>query len=179
MRFAPTTQRKAPPCVPTSVKSRMLQRKCACGGMPGPTGECGECREKRLQRKVVQPSTLSHQNSEVPPIIHEVLRSSGQRLDRETRAFFEPRFGHDFSQVRVHTDAKAAESARAVNALAYTVGRNVVFGAGQFAPQTSIGKSLLAHELTHTIQQSQNEQKGVSKANLVLMRDPSDIYEEN
>jgi hypothetical protein len=65
----------------------------------------------------------------------------------------EPRFGHDFSQVRVHTDAKAAESARAVNALAYTVGRNVVFEEGQFVPSTNVGKQLLAHELAHTVQQ--------------------------
>jgi len=66
----------------------------------------------------------------------------------------EPRFGHDFSHVRVHTDAKAAESAHAVNALAYTVGRDAVFGAGQFAPGTTNGKRLLAHELTHVMQQS-------------------------
>jgi len=65
----------------------------------------------------------------------------------------EPRFGHDFSQVRVHTNAKVAESARAVNALAYTVGRDVVFGVGQYAPTTSAGQRLLAHELTHVVQQ--------------------------
>ena len=93
----------------------------------------------------------------VPPIVHEVLRSPGQPLDVATRAFMEPRFGHDFSGVRVHTDAKAAESARAVNALAYTVGRNVVFGAGQYLPQTNAGQRLLAHELTHTVQQIKSE----------------------
>jgi hypothetical protein len=65
----------------------------------------------------------------------------------------EPSFGHDFSQVRMHTDSKAAESARAVSALAYTVGRNVVFGAGQYAPTSAVGKRLLAHELTHVMQQ--------------------------
>jgi hypothetical protein len=90
---------------------------------------------------------------EVPPIVHEVLRSPGQPLDPATRAFFEPRFSHDFSQVRLHTDTKAAESARAVNALAYTVGQDVVFGTGQYAPQTGEGKKLLAHELTHVMQQ--------------------------
>jgi hypothetical protein len=87
--------------------------------------------------------------------VHEVLRSPGQPLDPAIRAFFESRFGHDFSQVRVHTDGQAAESVRAVNALAYTVGRNVVFGAGQYAPGTAIGRRLLAHELAHVIQQSQ------------------------
>jgi hypothetical protein len=89
----------------------------------------------------------------VPSIVHEVLRSSGQPLDTATRAFMEPRFGHDFSRVRVHTDSRAAESARAVNALAYTVGRDVVFRTGQYAPGTSKGQSLLAHELTHVVQQ--------------------------
>jgi hypothetical protein len=90
----------------------------------------------------------------VPHIVGEVLRSSGQLLDPATRAFFEPRFGHDFSRVRVHTDTKAKESAQAVNALAYTVGRDLVFGAGSFAPATSAGRRLLAHELTHIVQQN-------------------------
>jgi len=86
--------------------------------------------------------------------VHEVLSSQGQSLGSETRDFFEPRFGRDLSSVRVHTNAKAAESARAVNALAYTVGRDVVFGHGQYAPHTVAGRHLLAHEFTHTIQQS-------------------------
>ena len=85
--------------------------------------------------------------------MQEVLRSPGQQLDTQTRAFMEPRFGHDFGRVRVHTDAKSAESARAVNALAYTVGSDVVFGEGQFAPQTTEGQRLVAHELTHVAQQ--------------------------
>jgi len=78
----------------------------------------------------------------------------GQPLDPATREFFSARFGHDFANVRVHADAEAAESARAVNALAYTVGRDVVFGAGQYAPGTQTGQQLLAHELTHVVQQS-------------------------
>jgi hypothetical protein len=88
-----------------------------------------------------------------PPIVHEVLRSTGYALDPTTRAFMEPRLGHDFGRVRVHTDARAAESAGAVNALAYTVGSDVVFGAGQYQPNTDTGRQLLAHELSHTIQQ--------------------------
>src|SRR5205823_2267360 len=96
-------------------------------------------------------------SSTVPPVVHNVLRSPGQALEPGTRAFMEPRFGHDFSQVRVHTDAQAAESARAVNALAYTVGQDVVFGVGQYAPRTLEGKRLLAHELTHMVQQMANE----------------------
>jgi hypothetical protein len=91
--------------------------------------------------------------SEVPPIVHEVLRSSGQALDPATRASMEQRFGHDFSRVRVHRDAKAAESALAVNALAYTVGHDLVFGMDQYAPDTAAGRRLLGHELAHVIQQ--------------------------
>jgi hypothetical protein len=82
-----------------------------------------------------------------------VLRSPGQPLDAETRAFMEPRFEHDFSAVRVHADPRASESARAVNALAYTVGRDVVFGRGQYNPASIAGRGLMAHELTHVIQQ--------------------------
>lgn len=79
--------------------------------------------------------------------------SGGQPLDPATRAFMEPRFGLDFSQVRVHTGERAAHSARAIQALAYTAGSNVVFGAGQYAPGTYQGQKLLAHELAHTLQQ--------------------------
>jgi hypothetical protein len=134
------------------TRSGILQRQCACGGTPGVDGECTECREKRsiLQRRT---STSAGLSPGVPPIVHEVLGSPGQPLDVGTRAFMEPRFGHDFSHVRVHTDAKAAESARAVNALTYTVGRDVVFGTGQYTPGTQDGGKLLAHELTHVVQQ--------------------------
>jgi hypothetical protein len=111
--------------------------------------------DKTFQTKKAPAGSRSIEGEEsVPPIVHEVLRSPGQPLDAATRAFFEPRFGYDFSQVRVHTDAKAAESARAVNALAYTVGRDVVFGAGRYAPGTTIGRRLLTHELAHVVQQS-------------------------
>jgi hypothetical protein len=92
----------------------------------------------------------------VPPIVGDVLRSSGQLLDPTTRAFMESRFGHDFSRVRVHTDARAAESARAVNAHAYTVGRDIIFAAGEYAPETTNGRRLLAHELVHVMQQNPN-----------------------
>jgi hypothetical protein len=78
----------------------------------------------------------------------------GRPLDASVRAFFEPRFGQAFDQVRVHTDVRATESARAVNALAYTRGRDIVFGAGQYAPETMAGRRLLAHELTHVMQQN-------------------------
>jgi hypothetical protein len=93
---------------------------------------------------------------EAPPIVYEALRSPGRPLDPLTRAFFENRFGHDFSRVRIHTDARAAESAKAVGALAYTLRDDVVFAAGRYAPQEPGGGRLLAHELAHTVQHSRN-----------------------
>lgn len=94
------------------------------------------------------------ESSAVPPLVHDVLHSPGQPFDAATRSFMESRFGHDFSHVRVHTDTRAVESARAVGALAYTAGKDVVFGAGQYIPWTDAGKKLLAHELTHVVQQT-------------------------
>ncbi|HEX6369536.1 MAG TPA: DUF4157 domain-containing protein [Longimicrobium sp.] len=85
--------------------------------------------------------------------MHDVVRSPGRPLDPATRAFFEPRLGADLGRVRIHTDARAAESARAVRALAYTVGPDVVMGEGRFSPHTAAGQRLLAHELAHTVQQ--------------------------
>jgi len=81
------------------------------------------------------------------------IQGEEQSLPESTRAFFEPRFGYDFSQVRVHTDPQAAESARSMHALAYTLGRDIVFGSGQYTPEQVEGKRLLAHELTHVVQQ--------------------------
>ncbi len=147
----------------TSAASGVLRRKCS------------GCKKKekekvRLQRTAVRSDPVR----DVPPIVHEVLRSPGQPLDAETRAFMEPRFGHDFSKVQVHTDAKAAESARAVNALAYTVGRNVVFRTKHYLPKTSEGQRLLAHELTHVLQQSSGN---VAPQTKLSMSNPSDVGE--
>ncbi|HLJ33070.1 MAG TPA: DUF4157 domain-containing protein [Ktedonobacteraceae bacterium] len=121
--------------------------------------ECAECKAKReqrerggnLQRAAV--NTAPAPAHGVPPIVHTVLNSPGQALGSGTRSFMESRFGHDFSNVRVHTNAQAVEAARSVNALAYTVGRDIVFGTGQYQPETMAGKRLLAHELTHVVQQ--------------------------
>jgi LysM repeat protein len=93
-------------------------------------------------------------HEKAPPIVHEVVSQPGAALDSATRGFFEPRLGHDLSNVRLHTDARAAASARAVDASAYTVGRGVVFGTAQYAPETYQGRHLLAHELTHVVQQN-------------------------
>ena len=180
----------------------VLQRKCACGGSAGFSGECEDCKSKKLQGQSVHTKlTISEPGDEyereadrvtervmrmpdtpmdreaphtspaplvqrrinsngsagvdtAPQSVHDVLNSPGQPLDAKTQAFFESRFGHDFSHVRVHDDARASESARAVNALAYTVGSDIVFGTGQYMPKATEGNRLLAHELTHVVQQS-------------------------
>jgi hypothetical protein len=95
----------------------------------------------------------SRAGANAPRIVQEVLRAPGQPLDPATRAIMEPRFGHDFGHVRVHSDAKAAESARAVDARAYTLGQDVVFSEGGYSPHSNEGSKLLAHELAHVIQQ--------------------------
>jgi hypothetical protein len=130
-----------------------LGRKCSCGDDGGSDGECEKCKQekegKMLQRKATGPG-----GSDIaPPIVHEVLNSPGRPLDRATRDFFEPRFGYDFSRVRVHADATAHKSAAAVHALAYTVGNDIVFDHGGYSPTEVEGRKLLAHELAHTIQQ--------------------------
>lgn len=127
-----------------------IRRKCSCEGSGAPCASCEEEKNK-LQRKAAGAVTPT----EAPPIVHEVLRSPGQPLDTATRAFMEPRLGHDLSKVRIHTDSHAQQSALAVNALAYTVGNDLVFGGGHFAPQTIAGRRLLAHELAHVIQQTE------------------------
>src|SRR5438552_4372157 len=177
MRVQLRTVTKATPALFASVPTRILQRKCACGGTPGPSGECEECRKKKLQRKTRNSELETRNDSEVPTIVHEVLRSPGQPLDPATLAFMEPRFGHDFSSVRVHTDAKAMESARAVNALAYTVGRNVVFSAEAYSPYSRTGQQLIAHELTHVIQQANGAVSGRPIACGMSVSDPGDAYE--
>ncbi len=127
-----------------------LQRKCACDS----TGEsCARCSSGKmpLQRKAADGAALGS----VPPIVNDVLASPGQPMDASTRGFMEGRFGHDFSGVRIHADSRAEESAQAVSAKAYTVGQDVVFGQGHYAPATSEGKRLFAHELAHVVQQGQ------------------------
>lgn len=110
----------------------------------------GVSEQERLQTKLVQDSDRGQ--IAAPTIVNEVIAAPGHALDTATRAFMETRFGYDFSQVRVHTDERAAESARALKARAYTVGRHVVIGSGQPSPETVGGRHLLAHELTHVVQ---------------------------
>jgi Domain of unknown function (DUF4157) len=99
-----------------------------------------------------------------PDIVHVVLASPGRSLDTNARGFFEPRFGQDLSKVRVHVDGRAAASARAVGARAYTVDHHIVFGNGQYQPNNATGLLLLAHELAHVTQQK-------SAGNKVVFRD--------
>ena len=137
-----------------SMPEPQLQRVCDCGGgCPKCQTEQSGHQHERLWTKRVQSSDLGQ--SAAPPIVHEVLDSPGQPLDVSTRAFMEPRFGHDFSRVRVHTDAKATESAQAVKAAAYTVGRDIVFDQNHYDPHSAPGRFLLVHELAHTFQQGQ------------------------
>ncbi len=157
----------------TPAPTGMVQRKCACGQHTIAGGECEECRQKRggmIQRAAVSAAPVNA----ISPIVHDVLSSPGRPLDAGTRAFMEPRFGHDFSNVRVHTDARAAESARAVNALAYTVGRDVVFGRGQYMPGTMEGMRLMAHELTHVVQQGG---RPTTLSTKLVLNEPNDTGE--
>jgi hypothetical protein len=122
--------------IPQSSMARrdgaMPSRRCACGGIVGSEGECSACRAKRL-------------NGQMP--------SSGRPLEQPFRSSMERRFGHDFSRVRIYADSEAGRAADSVNAAAFTIGQNIVFGGGRFAPATHTGNRLLAHELAHTVQQ--------------------------
>lgn len=157
--------------VSTSHNTTWLGRNRAGG-----SGQCGE--SDGLDRGILRTRQTSaaglDRPSLAPPIVQHVLNSPGQPLDQHTRASFEPRFSRDFSHVRVHADSRAADSATAVNALAYTVGHDVVFGGGQYAPNTVEGRSLLAHELTHV---AQNTAAAPRASNPILMGKAGDRFE--
>ncbi len=198
--------------------------------------KCTKCRRKQ---QLLQRSAIRVAPDVAPPIVHEALRSSGQPLDRETRAFMEPRFGYDFSRtpvhpvnsiasnsmikigqakddyekeadstadrimrmrdlgmpkeqkprqywdlsrIRVHTDAKAADSARSVNAQAFTSGQEILFGAGQFEPGTESGRKLIVHELVHVAQQNSGwhtEDSGFRIASQLIQRSTHTVCDEN
>ena len=138
--------------VQTKHQNDMVQRQVETEDEESPSlqSKCDQCPKKHpLQR-----SSRIASHPIVPAIVHEVLRSPGQPLDEATRAFMEPRLGHDFRHVRMHQDRRAEDSARAVNARAYTVGSDIVFGAGQYMQGSSKGHQMIAHELAHVVQQS-------------------------
>ena len=143
-----------------SLLQRRRQKDCACGGT------CSKCRVGQFEPENdqhIEDGSDHSWSQPIPGIVGDVLNSAGEPLDAGTRAAMEPRFGHDFGKVRVHSDARAAESARSLHALAYTVGSNIVFGAGQYKSQTESGQHLLAHELTHVVQQRQSLQPTIQR----------------
>lgn len=151
-----------------------LRRKCACGTHAPDGGECESCAKNKLQRK---PTTGGRTNA-VPGSVHKVLQSPGVPLEKTVRARMESGFGHDFSAVRVHDGGNAARSAADIHAAAYTVGSHVVFGAGRYAPHTSAGRHLLAHELAHVVQQGSTDDSLMRKSLSSLIIDDEDSSAE-
>jgi len=158
-RVADQVMRMPGPSLSIGTAPTQISRKCAA---------CEEEDKKNLQMKPAGARAAA--GGEAPPIVREALQQPGQPLDAATRAFFEPRFGHDFGAVRVHTDGKSAESARRVNALAYTVGRHIAFAEGRYAPQAVEGRRLIAHELAHTIHQGGQTTAALHRPGAILQR---------
>jgi len=163
----------AMPAVTGPVPGQLvLQRKCACGTHTVGGDKCEACESKKrvLQRR----GEGSDVRDAAPRAVFDVLRSPGQPLDQPSRSFMQSGFGRDFSRVRIHTDASAAASARAVNALAYTVGRDIVFDTGRYAPRTLEGRHLLAHELAHVVQQGSGSVTAKSALSVLPAGDASE-----
>lgn len=140
-RVADQVMRMAGPPPRLSAAPAQLSRKCA------------GCEEEKTGALQMKPASAARTEGAAPAIVHDVIGAPGQALDTGARSFLEPRFGRDFSGVRVHADAAAQQSCRAVGARAYTVGEHLVFGQGQYQPATPSGQRLLSHELAHVIQQ--------------------------
>ncbi|GAA4697083.1 eCIS core domain-containing protein [Phytohabitans rumicis] len=155
----------APVVAHPETSSRPPLRRC--GGTACPPGTCNHDGDLRRTPAGPGPGTA-------PPAVHQVLGSSGQPLDDDTRAALEPRLGHDFSQVRVHADGAAAASAAAVGARAYTVGDHLAFAAGAYSPGTSDGRKLIAHELTHVVQQSGTAAAPAASLEVGAVDDPAE-----
>lgn len=149
--FASLRKRSLTPAPARAASKGVLQRKCACGNHTPGGGECTACAAKRerMQRSATSRDGIDSGRADAESIV----ASGGQPLEQRTRDGMEQRFGHDFSGVRVHADARADASARAVHAHAYTLGDHIVFGQNRYAPGSAGGDRLLAHELTHVVQQ--------------------------
>ena len=132
-----------------------------------------------LQRSAGNQGVTAALQDEEPSPVHDVINSGGgQPLDPGVRADMEARLGHDFGDVRVHHDTRAEESARAVNAHAYTVGPNIVFQRDRYDPSSETGRVTLAHELTHVIQQRSGPVDGTAAPGGIRLSDPSDRFEQ-
>lgn len=129
-----------------------------------------------LQRSIGNAGVASMLEEDRSPV-HDVVSSAGRPLDPDVRVDMEARMGHDFSDVRVHDDSAAAASASAVNAHAYTVGSNIVFQRDQYDPSSTAGRTTLAHELTHVVQQRSGPVDGTSAPGGIKVSDPSDRFE--
>jgi hypothetical protein len=131
-----------------------------------------------LQRSAGNQGVTAALQDEEPSPVHEVVNSGGgQPLDPGVRADMEARLGHDFGDVRVHHDGRAEQSARAVNAHAYTVGPDIVFQRDRYDPSSEAGRVTLAHELTHVIQQRSGPVDGTEAPGGIRLSDPSDRFE--
>jgi hypothetical protein len=142
---ATTTAAAAPSA--TTPAAPLLQRKCACGTHTSGGAMCGECAHRSLSGGATADALAS-----APAGVSLIPHGQGRPLEPASRAVLEPAFGRDFSTVKVHTDAQAAQTAHAIHAAAYTIGDDIVFGAGQYDPRTATGTHLLAHELAHVAQ---------------------------
>ncbi len=121
--------------------------------MPTVQRKCAACEEEDHVHRKENSNSIPQGNNALDSYVSS-LSSSGQSLPEASRQFFEPRFRQDFSNVKIHTDSVAAKSAQSINALAYTTGNNIVFNQGQYSPNTESGQRLMAHELTHVVQQA-------------------------
>lgn len=132
-----------------------------------------------LQRAIGNAGVEALLEQEEPSPVHDVVGSgTGSALESGTRALMEERLGGDFTDVRIHTGAGADESARSIDALAYTVGSDVVFRSGHYAPDTPTGRRVLAHELTHVVQQKAGPVEGTPAPGGIRLSDPSDRFEQ-
>ena len=122
-------------------------------------------------------SAVSSMVEDEPSPVHDVISSGGRPLEPDVRADMEGRLGADFGDVRVHDDAAAHRSAQAVNAHAYTVGSNVVFQRDKYDPGSDGGRTMLAHELTHVVQQRSGPVDGTPTGGGIKVSDPSDRFE--
>jgi hypothetical protein len=136
----------------------------------GPAGVVG------LQRAAGNSGTAALMDEDRSPV-HDVVSSGGTPLPADLRGDMEGRFGHDFGDVRVHNDAAAHASAKSVNAQAYTVGSNIVFDSGRYDPGSDAGKHMIAHELTHVVQQRSGPVDGADAGGGVKVSHPSDRFE--